>query len=360
MFPEEYVFLMSGYYVGLFYLTLYRIPYRINIMQKEVILEIVLLFYVSLCFGQKNDTLVVSKNRSADFQEFRINSTLIYQYQKPKFFEFVTKIPNSIAILGDQFIQKDNLIWFGSSIGATAALVPFDQNMVDSSRDFGQKIGFNESHNYSGPVKMFPKDLNSAIYRFGNGFTAILIGGGLLTYGLKNNDYRAVQTSSEIMEGLIVSGFFVQTVKRITGRESPFIAEENGNKNGKWTLFPSFSAYARNTPNYDAMPSGHLVSILTTVVIISENYKEIKWIKPVSYGFIGLMCFEMTQSKVHWVSDYPLALFMGYIIGKSIVKSRIDERKELKIGYSKFVKPKLNYTFSTTQNYTLAGIRIIF
>lgn len=329
-------------------------------MQKKVVLKMVLFFFVSLSFGQKNDSLTVSKNQSKAFQEFKINSNLTYQYQKPKFFDFVTKIPNSIVILGDQFIEKDNLIWFGSSVGATAALVPFDQNMVDSSRDFGQEIGFNESHNYSGPLKMFPKDLNSAIYRFGNGFTAILIGGGFLTYGLKNDDYRAVQTSSEILEGLIISGFFVQAVKRATGRESPFIAEENGNEGGKWTLFPSFSAYARSTPHYDAMPSGHLVSILTTVIIVSENYKEIKWIKPVSYGFIGLMCFEMTQSKVHWVSDYPLALFMGYIIGKSIVKSRIIEKKDLKIGHSGLVKPKLNYTFSTTQNYALAGIRIVF
>jgi len=334
--------------------------YRINIMQKEFVLKAVLLFYVSLSFGQKNDSLSVSNNLNKDFQEFRINNNLSYQYQKPKFFDFVTKIPNSIAILGDQFVQKDNLIWFGSSIGATAALVPFDQNMVNSSRDFGQEIGFNESHNYSGPLKMFPKDLNSAIYRFGNGFTAILIGGGLLTYGLKNDDYRAVQTSSEILEGLIVSGFFVQTVKRTTGRESPFIAEENGNEGGKWTLFPSFKAYATNTPHYDAMPSGHLVTIMTTIVIVSENYKEIKWIKPVSYGLIGLMCFEMTQSKVHWVSDYPLALFMGYIIGKSIVKSRINEKKELKTGHSERVKPKFNYTFSTIQNYTLAGMRIVF
>jgi len=329
-------------------------------MYGKVIFTVVFLASFSLSIGQEIDSTSMSKIQPDNVQEVRINDNLTYQYQKPKFFDFITKIPRDLGTMGNMFVQKENLIWFGASVGSTAILIPFDQKIVDSSRDFGERIGFEESHTYSGPAKIFPKNINSAIYRFGNGFTAILVGGGLLTYGLSNDDYRAIHTSSEIMEGLIASGALVQTVKRITGRESPFIAEENGNDGGAWTLFPSFKAYAENTPHYDAMPSGHLVTIMTTVVIISENYKEVKWIKPVGYSFIGLMCFEMVQSKVHWVSDYPLALFMGYVIGKSIVKGRITEKTSTHISDLKTVKPKFHYSFSTNQSYTMVGVRAVF
>ena len=169
-----------------------------------------------------------------------------------------------------------------------------------------------------------------------------------------------MHTSSELLEGIIASGILVQPLKRITGRESPFIAEQNGNVGGAWRPFPSFSAYQKNTPSYDAMPSGHLTTLMTSVIILSENYKEVKWIKPVGYSLMGLMSFEMLQSKVHWLSDYPLAIFMGYIIGKSIVKSRITEKTNTLIGMPKKFKPKYNYSFSSNQNFTLAGINITF
>ena len=108
------------------------------------------------------------------------------------------------------------------------------------------------------------------------------------------------------------------------------------------------------------MPSGHITTLMTTVMIISENYKEIKWIKPVGFGLMGLMGFEMLQSKVHWASDFPIAIFMGYIIGKSIVKGRIVEKTNSNIGMIKNFKPKFQYSFSSGQNYTIAGLNITF
>jgi hypothetical protein len=295
-----------------------------------------------------------------DVQEYKINQNLTYEYQKPKFWDFITKLPSDFGLFGKQFVQRDNLIWFGASVGSTLALIPFDQKITDSSRDLGEQIGFNEAHTYSGPLKSFPTNINSGIYKLGNGFTAILVGGGLLTYGLIKHNYRAVHTSSEIVEGLIASGLLVQPFKRITGRESPFIAEQNGNPGGAWNPFPSFKAYAKDTPNYDAMPSGHLTTLMTTVVIISENYKEVKWIKPVGYGLMGLMSYEMLQSKVHWASDYPMAIFMGYLIGKSIVKNRITEKINTNVGELKKFKPKFHYSFSSNQDYSIAGVSMVF
>ncbi|MGC4042028.1 MAG: phosphatase PAP2 family protein [Flavobacterium sp.] len=320
-------------------------------------------FWLLFLFGfnlqaQQNDTLFVPQMRPT--QEYRINDQLSYVYQKPKFFEFITRLPHDFKLMGNSFVQKDNLAWFGAAIGGTLALIPIDQQIIDSSRDLGDKIGFESGHTYSGPIKMFPTNINSAIFRLGNGFTALVVGGGLLVYGFSENDYRALHTSSEIIEGLIASGLLVQPLKRITGRECPFIAEENGNTGGNWNFFPSFAAYQQRTPAYDAMPSGHLTTLMTTVMIISENYKEYRWIKPVGFTMMGLMGFEMLQSKVHWASDYPIAIFMGYIIGKNIVKSRITEKKNTELGASKKFAPKFGYTFNSAQNFNLIGVKMAF
>ncbi|WP_333599335.1 phosphatase PAP2 family protein [Flavobacterium sp.] len=325
---------------------------------KNWILVFFCVFSISKFQAQALDTLSVLKNDST--QEFRITPTLSYQYQKPKFFDFITKIPNDFGIMGTMFIQKENLIGFTATVGATVALLPYDQKITNGSRSFGQQIGFESGHSYSGPIKMFPKNINSTIFRLGNGFTALLVGGGLLAYGAINHNYRALHTSSELMEGLLASGLLVQPFKRISGRESPFVAEDNGNNGGDWDLFPSFSAYQKNTPAYDGMPSGHITTLMTSVMIISENYKEIKWIKPVGFGMMGLMSFEMLQSKVHWASDYPIAIFMGYIIGKSIVKSRVTEKTTTAIGGVKSFKPKFHYSFRSNQNFTLVGANMIF
>ncbi|RTY90607.1 phosphatase PAP2 family protein [Flavobacterium sp. GT3R68] len=333
-----------------------------NSIALKCVLLLLFISFTEIGLAQEKDSskILIPKIEKLDTQEFKINNNLSYQYQKPKLFDFITKIPNDFGIMGNMFIQKNNLIWFGASVGTTLAIIPFDQKITDNSRTFGNQIGFQPDHSYSGPIKMFPKNINSGIYRVGNGFTALLVGGGLLTYGLINKNYRAIHTSSEIMEGLIASGLLVQPFKRITGRESPFIAEENGNSGGAWRPFPSFSAYQKNTPNYDAMPSGHLTTLMTTVMIISENYKEIKWIKPVGFVLMGLMSFEMLQSKVHWASDYPIAIFMGYIIGKSIVKGRITEKTNSNVGMIKNLKPKFHYSFSSNSNYTLAVVNMTF
>ncbi|RPJ73597.1 MAG: hypothetical protein EHM20_11975 [Alphaproteobacteria bacterium] len=60
---------------------------------------------------------------------------------------------------------------------------------------------------------------------------------------------------------------------------------------------------------------------MTTFMILSENYAEYTWIKPVGYTLMGLLSFEMINNSVHWAGDYPLALGIGYMIGKTIVEN---------------------------------------
>ena len=57
-----------------------------------------------------------------------------------------------------------------------------------------------------------------------------------------------------------------------------------------------------------------------TIFLSSSKTKILDFITRFPNDF-GLMGFEMLQSKVNWTSDYPIAVFMGYVIGKSNVKS---------------------------------------
>ena len=126
---------------------------------------------------------------------------------------------------------------------------------------------------------------------------------------------------------------------------------------GHWNPFPSFSAYGKYTPNYDAMPSGHVMTATAALNVILGNYPDKKWIKPVGYSLIGLLGFEMVQANVHWYSDYPIAMVMGYIIGKNIAKSKIT-KTNLKLEAPK--KYTFNMNASSRYGYNFIGANITF
>ncbi len=313
----------------------------------------------NVCWSQTTDTVVKKQLNLRKTQSYNFSDGSTRVYQKPKFLDIFTKLPNDFLTTTSDFVAKDHAWYLAGSVVSTAILVPLDQKIIDNSRQFADGIGLSEKNSYGslGPLQNIPKNFGAGLYLFGNGTTVILMGTGFLTYGLLKNDYRAQVTSAQLMESLLLSGVFVQTIKRITGRESPFKARENGNPGGDWNPFPSFAAYAKNTPTYDAMPSGHLTTIMSALTIIIKNYPDYKWIKPVGYTLLGGLCFQMVQSEVHWASDYPIALFMGYFIGKSISRNGYSETK--KIGESQ-PRYKLDYTVSRQFGYNTAGLKITF
>ena len=279
--------------------------------------------------GALSDTIPVDEDRipkEIEGSHYQIEPDLYFTYQKPKFWDLINKAPHNALNTLKDFVAKPYYPYGIAALGATAALIPADPWLIQESRSLGEQLGFSSAHTYKklGFLKIVPADVNSALYFIGNGTTFILISSGLATYGLITDDYRAKSTAMQLIESILVTGVFVQPIKRLTGRESPFITEENGRWHSSWHFAPSFAAYQRDTPHYDAMPSGHLTTAMAAVTVLAENYKDYKWIKPVSYTALALMSFEMMQSKVHWASDYPIALFMGYLIGKNIAKSRIE------------------------------------
>ena len=280
-------------------------------------------------------------------------------YNKPRFWEIINRLPKDFMDVNRDFVAKDHGYYLGGAVLSTALLVPVDQQITDQSRAFAERQGLSSSNRYGklGPLTNIPQNIGAGFYLFGNGTTVIVMSAGFITYGLLKKDFRAQTTASGLIESMALSGVYVQTIKRITGRESPFIAIKNGNSGGDWNPFPSFAAYAQNTPTYDAMPSGHLTTIMAGLTVIIQNYPEYKWIKPVGYTALAGLCFQMVQSEVHWVSDYPLAILMGYFVGKTVAKNRFTETKKADGTEKKY---SLNFSASRNFGYNIVGANIKF
>ena len=284
------------------------------------------LLFVQSVQCQPLDTLFQINGNQRPAQIFLLHSQT-YIYPKPKALTFITSIPKTFTRVAKQSFHRKSIkpwIWIA---GSTVALWAADQKIMDGMQQFSRHInldysrkyidvvGFNLGNKYI-DVYQAPNNLNTAIYTLGEGVPPLLIGAGLFAHGLIKNNYRSLSTASQLMQGLIAMGITTQFLKRTTGRESPFKATQD---RGRWRPFPNPKTYQQNVSSYDAFPSGHMGTMMVTTVILAENYPEKKWIRPVGYSIMGLVGLSMINNNVHWTSDYPLAIGMGYVFGKVTV-----------------------------------------
>jgi membrane-associated PAP2 superfamily phosphatase len=260
-----------------------------------------------------------------------------YSYTYPSTFQFATTLPSNYwSFLKNSFsFSDDNLIGWAAIIGSSAILIHYDQKITNNVQKFGRKVGIGNQENTVGTLRIGgsallrrPSDLGSALYFTGDGWITLGLAGGFLTNGLITKDERTMTVTHELIQGLLLAGLTTQIIKRTTGRESPIKSSAPG---GVWKFFRSTSTFQGNISKYDAFPSGHLATTMTTFMIISENYPEYTWIKPVGYTVMSLLSFQMINNSVHWAGDYPLALGIGYVLGKTIVsngRKKVDGKKD--------------------------------
>ena len=295
-------------------------------MYKQFSFIVLLLF--TLSSWAKRDSLKVYKRNLS--QEFTINNTS-YSYNRPKPFSFIKNVPKDLVDLGKSTWKKESIVPITIMTAATAITYYYDDLLIRESQLSAQRMGWENDNNFVNISRMsvfkgeknlelpvlLPEDFETTMYYLGDGFASLILSGSLYSIGLITKDNRALTTSNQITGSLISMGIVTQTIKRITGRSTPAVATS---PRGRWNLFPSFFEYTKNTPYYDAVPSGHMATAMVTLTIVAENYREHKWIRPLGYTFLGLMGYQMAQTKVHWVSDYPLAILLGYVMGKNAVK----------------------------------------
>ena len=302
-------------------------------------------------FSQKE-----KKDKPAE-QTYQINDELQYVYPRPKFFNFITGIPKNYANLGKESIKKENLKWLGLTVLTTGILYAGDEKLITETQKL-REHGITEHHEYINTLDALdiPTNTSAIMYHLGHGNTSLLVSGGFLLVGGLKKDYRAIHTSSEILEGILTLGIFTQGLKRVFGRESPHTATQ---PRGKWSGFPGWNEYMENTSSYDAMPSGHVATLTSTVTVIGKNYPEVKWIRPVGYTLIGVLGIEMMNSGVHWASDYPLGFLIGYSVGSVVANSKIT--KVTKEKFSNKTKGfDTDLTYNNVYGDNLIGVRITF
>jgi len=271
------------------------------------------------------------RERRPRTSDYTVAPGVTWHYERPKQLRWLLHIPRDIVQFPGYAFQQDKVVPIIKIFAGSALLYYADQPILNIAQDIGRKMGLEARSTQTTLVRIpfsvgsinlplefnVPDNLNSTFYYIGDGWTHLSIATGFLGYGLIARDNRAAQTASQLGEAILSTGVIIQAIKRSTGRQSPFVATK---ERGEWHLFPSYSRYQSHVPNYDAFPTGHLATAMATLTVIADNYPEYKFIRPVGYGMMGLLGYSMLNNGVHWASDYPLGIAIGYGFAKIAVK----------------------------------------
>ncbi|MFN4769749.1 MAG: phosphatase PAP2 family protein [Candidatus Kapaibacterium sp.] len=220
----------------------------------------------------------------------------------PAAWEFITELPNDWSLFAREAFQWKHAPVFAGIAVTTAASIVYDDILYAKGKSLYQ----------SSPAMSFAQDRGVDI---GDGKFQFGIAAAFAGYGLLASDNRALKTASQVTEVILAAGTVVQVLKHVTGRESPFVATT---PTGRWDFFPNQIEYHKKIPHYDAYPSGHVCTALATLTVILENYPEATWLPYVGYPAVTWLAISMVGQGIHWVSDYPLSVAIGYGFGQIV------------------------------------------
>lgn len=266
--------------------------------------------------------------------------------------QIVTGIPQSAVRTLKTSFSKDAIVPWSIIAVSSYGLYSADQEILEEVQRWGRDAKVGNSDNTktiieAGPYPLFrfPSDTGSALYYLGDGWTHATIAGSFLLTGQFVEGNRAHNTGLEILHGMFVSTIFSQTLKRSTGRESPSQATKD---RGSWRPFTDPRKYGQNTARYDAFPSGHVMTATLTFTVINENYPEYWYVTlPIAGVWITALGLQMVNNGVHWASDYPLGMAIGYVVGR--MSARLGEPDDDGKKSSKLVPVVYPADFAGTQ-----------
>lgn len=137
---------------------------------------------------------------------------------------------------------------------------------------------------------------------------------GLGLYGYIAGDRKAVTTFLLSLESFIITGVFVEVLKRSTGRSRP----NTGDPHDTWTG-PTMS----DQNDHLSFPSGDVSSAFAVASVVASGYNNVA-VPPIVYTAATLIALSRVHNNAHWPSDVVVGGGIGYFIGKAIVASQRD------------------------------------
>lgn len=263
------------------------------------------------------------------------------EQEKLSLSQIITEVPESSKKVLKGAFTKDTIepwLWI---LGSTAVLYKYDEDILRDTQNAGRDLGIGNGdgtktiiHYKDKDILRLPTDKGSWLYFLGDGWMHMSIASGFLLGGEFGGHQQAFNTGVQLVHGMVVSTIFNQTLKRSFGREDP---NKKTKDRGAWRPFPSFQEYNSDVAKYDAMPSGHIMTATLTFTILNNNYPEYShWLLPIGGLWLSALAFQMVNNGVHWASDYPLGIAMGYYIG-NIVSGMGKKDKSEKKNSSQFM-----------------------
>lgn len=266
------------------------------------------------------------------FSLFIYKPSISYAEEKINFWRLVTDLPKTAQDSITTSFTRDTIVPWSSILLSTGLLYHYDPEILQNVQHFGVKQGIgNDDHTKtvvhlgSTPLLRLPSDTGSTLYFLGDGWVHMSAALAFAATGYFTENARPWNTGLEMVHGMIVSTVFSQGLKRASGRESPTNRSE---PRGRWRPFESIDSYNTQTAKYDAFPSGHIMTATLAFTVINENYPEYSnYIVPFAGVWLTALGFQMVNNGVHWASDYPLGIAMGYHIGRVVSRMGKDEGK---------------------------------
>jgi membrane-associated phospholipid phosphatase len=201
---------------------------------------------------------------------------------------------------------KGSLI-FGAVLVGTGILIANDEGIYEGVKTFQRQNSWVD--------KVSPK-----ITLLGDWGIDCGIAGLFFLSGVALKDKKARDTGLMALETLMHTGFLVQVVKHLAGRQRPKV--EAGQD--YWFGPGAFLARYRDGffSRYDSFPSGHTISAWGLATVIAENYKNHLWVPLACYSLATAVGLSRMTEDAHWFSDVFIGAVLGYAIGKMVVRNQ--------------------------------------
>jgi len=264
----------------------------IQTLNKFWIILILVTFQLSL-FGQETKKDTIPETKGEKKQEYKPYNLTQFGHET---FLFV-KQPAT-------WKGKDWLT-VGVIVAATAAIMPFDQYLVNSTQG---------NQKYNNSVFIVGGRMYGEWYAIGG--VAAIFG----SYGLIAHDDRAKKIAIELAQAGIYAELITHLLKATIGRARPYAAE------GAFSYHP-FSFFQID---HNSMPSGHTTSAMALSTVMSRHADK-TFFKILAYAPAAFTMFSRVYQNQHYLSDEILACGIGYFVGNWVVDLHEGKRHRINV-----------------------------